>query len=139
MNWTFTNDRPIYLQLTERLEREIASGTLAPGSWVPPVRELAGKLGISPNTVQRAMYEMERSGLIVSRGTEGKTITEDTARIESIRQDLARQTLEAFYRRWAGWATQEKKASGWQRNTVCRQAERSEDYAEYHPAVQGSQ
>ena len=98
MNWTFTNDRPIYLQLTERLEREIASGTLAPGSWVPPVRELAGKLGISPNTVQRAMYEMERSGLIVSRGTEGKTITEDTARIESIRQDLARQTLEAFYR-----------------------------------------
>ena len=98
MNWTFTNDRPIYLQLTERLEREIASGTLAPGSWVPPVRELAGKLRISPNTVQRAMYEMERSGLIVSRGTEGKTITEDTARIESIRQDLARQTLEAFYR-----------------------------------------
>ena len=88
MNRTFTNDRPIYLQLTERLEREIASGTLAPGSWVPPVRELAGKLGISPNTVQRAMYEMERSGLIVSRGTEGKTITEDTAR----------QTLEAFYR-----------------------------------------
>ena len=56
VNWTFTNDRPIYLQLTERLEREIASGTLAPGSWVPPVRELAGKLGISPNTVQRAMY-----------------------------------------------------------------------------------
>ena len=98
MNWTFTNDRPIYLQLTERLAREIASGTLAPGSWVPPVRELAGKLGISPNTVQRVMYEMERSGLIVSRGTEGKTITEDTARIESIRQDLARQTLEAFYR-----------------------------------------
>lgn len=98
MNWTFTNDRPIYLQLTERLEREIASGILAPGSWVSPVRELAGKLRISPNTVQRAMYEMERGGLIVSRGTEGKTITEDTARIESIRQDLARQTLEAFYR-----------------------------------------
>ena len=48
--------------------------------------------------MQRAMYEMDRSGLIVSRGTEGKTITEDTARIESIRQDLARQTLEAFYR-----------------------------------------
>lgn len=54
--------------------------------------------GISPNTVQRAMYEMERSGLLISRGTEGKTVTEDTVRIESIRQDLARQTLEAFYR-----------------------------------------
>ena len=98
MNWNFTNDRPIYLQLIEQLEREIASGALKPGSWMPPVRELAGKMGISPNTVQRAMYEMERSGLLISRGTEGKTVTEDTVRIESIRQDLARQTLEAFYR-----------------------------------------
>ena len=85
-------------QLIEQLEREIASGALKPGSWMPPVRELAGKMGISPNTVQRAMYEMERSGLLISRGTEGKTVTEDTVRIESIRQDLARQTLEAFYR-----------------------------------------
>ena len=92
MNWNFTNDRPIYLQLIEQLEREIASGALKPGSWMPPVRELAGKMGISPNTVQRAMYEMERSGLLISRGTEGKTVTEDTVRIESIRQDLARQT-----------------------------------------------
>ncbi len=98
MNWNFTNDRPIYLQLIEQLEREIASGALKPGSWMPPVRELAGKMGISPNTVQRAMYEMERSGLLISRGTEGKTVTEDMVRIESIRQDLARQTLEAFYR-----------------------------------------
>ena len=98
MNWNFTNDRPIYLQLIEQLEREITSGALKPGSWMPPVRELAGKMGISPNTVQRAMYEMERSGLLISRGTEGKTVTEDTVRIESIRQDLARQTLEAFYR-----------------------------------------
>ena len=98
MNWNFTNDRPIYLQLIEQLEREIASGALKPGSWMPPVRELAGKMGISPNTVQRAMYEMERSGLLISRGTEGKTVTEDTVRIESIRQDLARQTLEAVYR-----------------------------------------
>lgn len=98
MNWNFTNDRPIYLQLIEQLEREIASGALKPGSWMPPVRELAGKMGISPNTVQRAMFEMERSGLLISRGTEGKTVTEDTVRIESIRQDLARQTLEAFYR-----------------------------------------
>ena len=98
MNWNFTNDRPIYLQLIEQLEREIASGALKPGSWMPPVRELAGRMGISPNTVQRTMYEMERSGLLISRGTEGKTVTEDTVRIESIRQDLARQTLEAFYR-----------------------------------------
>ena len=45
VNRTFTNDRPIYLQLTERLEREIASGTLAPGSWVPPSAGTGGKTG----------------------------------------------------------------------------------------------
>ena len=93
----FSNDRPIYLQLIERLEREIASGTLAPGSRLPSVRELAGRLNISPNTVQRAMYEMERTGLLQARGTEGKTITEDGERIERMRRELARQTLERFY------------------------------------------
>lgn len=93
----FSNDRPIYLQLIERLEREIASGALMPGSRLPSVRELAGRLNISPNTVQRAMYEMERTGLLQSRGTEGKTITEDGGRIEQMRRELARQTLERFY------------------------------------------
>ena len=73
------------------------------------------------------MYEMERSGLIVSRGTEGKTITEDTARIESIRQDLARQTLEAFYREMGRLGYTREESLRLAEEYSRRQAERSED------------
>ena len=97
MDYVFDHDRPIYLQLMERLEREIASGTLQPGSRMPSVRDLAGRLGISPNTVQRAMYEMERTGLIQSLGTEGRIVTQDRSRIEAVRKELAQGTLKAFY------------------------------------------
>lgn len=97
MSHSFTNDRPIYLQLMEMIERDIASGVLPPGSRMPSVRDLASQIGISPNTVQRAMYEMERSGLLVSRGTEGKTITEDAGRIAQMRIDLAGQTIERYF------------------------------------------
>ena len=97
MSWTFTNDRAIYLQLMEYIERDIVSGTMAPGARMPSVRELASIAGISPNTVQRAMYEMERTGLLLSRGTEGQYITDDRARIDTMRQDLARQKVADFY------------------------------------------
>ena len=97
MSYSFTNDRPIYIQLMEMIERDIASGVLPPGSRMPSVRDLASQIGISPNTVQRAMYEMERSGLLVSRGTEGKTITEDAGRIAQMRIDLAGQTIEQYF------------------------------------------
>lgn len=97
MSWTFTNDRAIYLQLMEYIERDIVSGTMAPGARMPSVRELASIAGISPNTVQRAMYEMERTGLLLSRGTEGKYITDDRTRIDTMRQDLARKKVADFY------------------------------------------
>lgn len=97
MDYAFDHDRPIYLQLMEQLEWEIASGTLPPGSRMPSVRDLAGRLGISPNTVQRAMYEMERTGLIQSLGTEGRIVTQNRSRIEEARKELAQGTLEAFY------------------------------------------
>lgn len=98
MDYAFTQDRPIYLQLMEHLKREIVSGILPPGGRMPSVRELAGQLGISPNTVQRAMYEMERTGLIESLGTEGRIVTQDAGCIETVRKALAQETLGIFYR-----------------------------------------
>lgn len=98
MNWTFHSDRAIYLQLMEYIERDIISGAMEPGARMPSVRELATMAGISPNTVQRAMYEMERTGLLLSRGTEGKYITDDRDRIARMRQDLARQKITGFVR-----------------------------------------
>ena len=89
----------IYLQLIEQLEREIASGALKPGSWhVRRFGSWPGRWASAPTRYSAPCMRWERSGLLISRGTEGKTVTEDTVRIEGIRQDLARQTLEAFYR-----------------------------------------
>ena len=97
MNCKFTSDRPIYLQIMECIETEIAGGVRQPGQKMPSVRELAQSLSISPNTVQRAMYELERTGLLVSSGTGGKYIAEDTARIAQMRRELARRKTECFF------------------------------------------
>ena len=60
MQWELRGDRPIYQQLVEKLTEQIVSGQLAAGEKVPPVRELAAQAGVNPNTMQRALAEMER-------------------------------------------------------------------------------
>ena len=60
MDWNFRNDQPIYSQLTQRLTEAIVSGIYAPGEKLPSVRELAVEAGVNPNTVQRALSELER-------------------------------------------------------------------------------
>ena len=64
MRWDFHNDAPIYAQLMERIERMIVSGALAPGEKLPAVRTFAMEAGVNPNTMQRALAELERNGLI---------------------------------------------------------------------------
>ena len=63
MDWNFRNDQPIYSQLTQRLTEAIVSGIYAPGEKLPSVRELAVEAGVNPNTVQRALSELERDGM----------------------------------------------------------------------------
>jgi len=60
MDWRFTDDRPIWLQLTEQLTRRIITGVYPPGSRLPPVRELAAQAGVNPNTMQRALAQLEQ-------------------------------------------------------------------------------
>ena len=66
MDWRFTDDRPIWLQLTEQLTRRIITGVYPPGSRLPPVRELAAQAGVNPNTMQRALAQLEQDGLALS-------------------------------------------------------------------------
>ena len=67
MNWDLKSDRPIYIQLVEHLQLAIISGLLPPGSRVPPVRELAAEAAVNPNTMQKALQELEQSGLVHQR------------------------------------------------------------------------
>ena len=77
MDWKFSDDRPIWLQLSEQLARRIVTGTYPPGSKLPSVRELAAEAGVNPNTMQRALAQLEQDGLAKADRTAGRTVTGD--------------------------------------------------------------
>ena len=96
MDWTFRADAPIYMQLCERLTLAIVSGGYAPGERLPAVRELAVDAGVNPNTVQRALSELERCGLVYAQRTAGRFVTEDAERIERERRRIAEERTSGF-------------------------------------------
>ena len=93
----FDGGRPIYAQLVERLQGRIIGGEYPPGSRLDSVRDLAGAAGVHPNTMQRALAELERRGLVYTERTAGRFVTSDTQRIEEVR----RETLEREVRQFA--------------------------------------
>ena len=100
MNWKFSGDRPVYQQIMENIRGAVLRGELPPGGRVPSVRELAMQAQVNPNTVQRALTELEREGLLVSGGTSGRRVTEEEAILEEMKEqtitELARECAEKF-------------------------------------------
>ncbi len=96
MAWQLDNDRPIYLQLMERIQRDIVSGRYHAGDKLPSVRDLALEAAVNPNTMQKALSELERSGLVYSQRTSGRFITEDTKMLEKLKNDLAGEHIREF-------------------------------------------
>ncbi len=101
MPWELNEDRPIYAQLIEQIQRQIISGAYQPGERLPSVRDLAAQAAVNPNTMQRALSELERSGLVFTQRTSGRYITQDQALIQAAKQALAQQEAETFLRRMA--------------------------------------
>ena len=97
MAWDLDADRPIYAQLVERIQMQIVSGYYPPGGRLPSVRELAAVAAVNPNTMQKAFAEMERSGLIVTQRTNGRTVTDDEELIRSIKSGLAKELVQDFF------------------------------------------
>lgn len=96
MDWTFRNDLPIYSQLIEQIKLAIVSGVFAPGMRLNSVRDMAAEAGVNPNTLQRALQELERQGLVYSQRTSGRFVTEDTRVIDETKRALAQGQLAAF-------------------------------------------
>ena len=100
MNWKFSGDRPVYQQIMESIRGSVLRGELSPGGKIPSVRDLAAQAQVNPNTMQRAMTELEREGLLVSGGTSGRTVTTNLEVLsdmkEKILEDLARECAEKF-------------------------------------------
>ena len=96
MQSNFENNIPIYLQLVERLKRDIISGKISAGERLPSVRDLGFKLKVNPNTVQKALVELEEIGLVFTERTNGKFVTEDKALIEKYKQEYANIVTQKY-------------------------------------------
>ena len=98
MEWNITAGRPVYVQLVEQLELALVAGEFPPGSRIPPVRELAADAGVNPNTMQRALQELESRGLLQAQRTAGRTVTADDAALQALRRRRAAALATDFMR-----------------------------------------
>lgn len=96
MAWEFKNDRPIYAQILEHMELDILSGKYSPREKVPSVRELAADAAVNPNTMQRAMVELERRGLVYTERTNGRFITENMDMLQDVKKRIAEEYIGEF-------------------------------------------
>lgn len=96
MDWTFDNSKPIYIQIADKIEAEILSGKFKQGDKIPSVRELAVTAAVNPNTMQRALQELESRSLVTVQRTSGRQVTEDSTAIENARTQKAEEIIINF-------------------------------------------
>lgn len=95
MQWELNTERPLYIQLIEQMQERIISGYYKPGDKLTSVRDLAAEATVNPNTMQKALAELERIGLVNTNRTTGRNITTDEALIKKLRgQSVKNQILE---------------------------------------------
>lgn len=96
MDWNFKSDLPIYSQLVEQIKLGIVSGIFKPGERLASVRDMAMEAGVNPNTMQRALQELEREGMVYSQRTSGRFVMEDEAVIDNAKKNLAEEQIKSF-------------------------------------------
>lgn len=96
MSWNLTADRPIFAQIMDIISQDIISGKYAPGEKLPSVRDLASQAAVNPNTMQKALAELEKTGLVFAKRTSGRYITEDITMIEELKSRLAQERIKEF-------------------------------------------
>lgn len=99
MKWELDSERPVYLQLIEQIQAGIVSGHYKPGDKLPSVRDLAMEAAVNPNTMQKALAELEKTGLVYTNRTSGRYITSDEDLIKSLKGESARNLILDFLER----------------------------------------
>ncbi|MBR2407685.1 MAG: GntR family transcriptional regulator [Lachnospiraceae bacterium] len=97
MAWEISSERSVYLQLVDIIRQKIMSGEYQPGQRMASVRELAADAAVNPNTMQRALAELERQGLLYTQRTSGRFVSEDKGLIAGLRLSGAKQRAKEFY------------------------------------------
>jgi len=98
MKWEFKNGIPIYLQIIDQIKRQIVSGELAPGSRIPAVRDLAQEAGVNPNTMQRALTQLEQEGLLYTQRTSGRFVTQEEEIMKQTRMQLSDEYIAELFK-----------------------------------------
>lgn len=101
MGYVFNGEMPIYLQIIEHIKTQIISKKYLPKQKLPSVRDLSFEFEVNPNTVQKALQELEDIGLIFTERTNGKFVTDNEALIEKIKNQTVQQMVDDFYTRMA--------------------------------------
>lgn len=96
MQWNIDSERPVYIQLIEQIQAGIISGYFNLGDKLPSVRDLAAEAGVNPNTMQRALAELEQTGLVYTNRTSGRYITSDIEIIKKLKEQSAKNIVLDF-------------------------------------------
>ena len=96
MGWKIDDGRPIWTQLKEQMIKRIVSGTYSSGEKLPSVRDLAGEAGVNPNTMQKALAELEREGVLYSQRTAGRFVADRVAGGGSLREELSKKHIQTY-------------------------------------------
>ncbi|MEI2664528.1 GntR family transcriptional regulator [Rossellomorea sp. LJF3] len=98
MTEEYTASKPIYLQIADRIIREIVRKELALGDKLPSVREMAVQSGVNPNTIQRTYSELERMDIVETRRGQGTFVTEKEEVLTELNEKVQREVIESFIR-----------------------------------------
>lgn len=101
MNWKFSSEMPVYLQIMDQIRGAVLSGEYLPGGKIPSVRELAAQAQVNPNTVQHALHELEQEGLLSAHGTNGRFVTEDEQVLQQLRNNRIRALALEYAQKFA--------------------------------------
>lgn len=94
MKWQIDNNRPVYIQLVEQLKVKIISGEIELDSKLDSVRSLAADAMVNPNTMQKALAELEREGFVYSKRTSVRFVTDNKELIENERKNLVKDNVK---------------------------------------------
>lgn len=97
MKLEFDNNIPIYIQLVEQLKIYIISGKINPGERLPSVRDLALQTKVNPNTMQKALVELEEMNLVYTKRTNGRFVTTDEKLIDKYKKQYADELSNKYF------------------------------------------
>ena len=102
MVWTFNQREAMFLQIADRMRLEILNGVYAPDQQIPSVRQLATEAAVNPNTMQRALAQLEEEGLLYTRGTVGRFVSSDPDAIQGAKEKMRKKLVRRWIREAGG-------------------------------------